>query len=378
MVTEDVIASVSVATIQCQLPEPIVFGDWVMPHRETVVVRLRSTMGVDGWAFTLTRDGAVAEQIRKTIASIYVGQPGGDQERVFTLARRRSLASHADGIGLRALSVMDLAAWDLACRSADRSIASMLGGKNGPMPVTAIIGYPPMSVGPAEIIDQVEALRAAGWRRFKVAMSADRSVTAARLRAVRSVAPNDWLGLDGAWMFDLVDDAVDFAKSVEDVGLGWFEDVFPPGDAAVVAQLRRRAAIPIAMGDEQGGSYYPEALLAAEAVDVVRVDLTCMGGITGGRKLVEKCGEKSVFVAPHMNGHVHSQVFSALGLHEMPIEWGVPWTGVDPYADSLVQPSVGRNGLMEPFPEEPGFGCLVNPEWARSQPHQDPDGILEE
>lgn len=373
---QDVIARVSVATIQCQLPEPIVFGDWVMPHRETVVVRLRSAKGVDGWAFTLTRDGAVAEQIRKTIAGIYVGQPVGDQERLFRLAWRRSLASHAGGIGLRALSIMDLAAWDLACRNDDRSIASILGGRNGPMPATAIIGYPPNSVGPADIISQVQALRAAGWRRFKVAMSSDRSMTAARLRAVRSVAPSDWVGLDGAWMFDDVDEAVDFAKSVEDVGLGWFEDVFPPGDAAMVAQLRRRVATPIAMGDEQGGSYYPEALLASDAVEVVRVDLTCMGGITGGRKLLGKCAERSVSVAPHMNGHVHSQVLSALGLQDAPIEWGVPWTGVDPYADSLVQPAIGRDGLMEPLPEDPGFGCLVNPEWARSQPHQDPDGIL--
>lgn len=377
MTSKDVIASVGVATIQCQLPEPIAFRDWVMNHRETVVVRLRSAKGVDGWAFTLTRDGAVAEQIRKTISGIYIGQPVGDQERLYDLAWRTSLASHASGLGLRALSIVDLAAWDLASRSADRSIGSMLGGKNGPMPATAIIGYPPKSVGPQEIAAQVELLRAAGWRRFKVAMSADYESTAARLRAVRSVAPDDWLGLDAAWMFDRVDDAVGFLESVEDVGLGWFEDVFPPGDAALVARLHQRVVTPIAMGDEQGGSYYPEALLAREAVDVVRVDFTCMGGVTGGKRLLERCAATNAFVAPHMNGHVHSQVLSALGLDRAPIEWGIPWTGVDPYADSLIQPSMGRDGHMEPFPEQPGFGPLVNPEWARSQPHQDPDRILE-
>ena len=376
MANQGVIQSVSVATIQCELPEPVIFGDWVMKHRETVVVRLQSEKGVDGWAFTLTRDGSVAEQIRKTLAGIYVGQPVEEQERLFALARRRSLASHASGIGLRALSIVDLAAWDLASRSSDRSIASMLGGKNGSMPATAIIGYPPTSVGPQEVAKQVETLRAAGWRRFKVAMSADHKSTAARLRSVRSVAPDDWLGLDAAWMFDSVDDAVEFITSVEDVRLAWFEDVFPPGDAALVAQLRRRVSTPIAMGDEQGGSYYPEALLARDAVDVVRVDLTCMGGISGGRKLIEACAGAKVFVAPHMNGHVHSQVFSALGLDEAPIEWGIPWTGVDPYADSLIQPSIDVEGYMRPLPEQPGFGPLVNSEWARSQPHQDPDGIL--
>ena len=57
-----------------------------------------------------------------------------------------------------------------------------------------------------------------------------------------------------------------------------------PGDAGKLRQLRERTDVPIAQGDEQGGSYYPEALILAEAVDVVRLDLTCMGGITAGRR----------------------------------------------------------------------------------------------
>ena len=44
----DVIESVSVATILGPLPEPIVFGDWVMQHRESALVRMRSTAGVEG------------------------------------------------------------------------------------------------------------------------------------------------------------------------------------------------------------------------------------------------------------------------------------------------------------------------------------------
>ena len=66
MPASSTIASISVATIQGQLPAPVVFGDWIMKQREFVVVRVRADSGHEGWAFTLTRDGAVAEQIRKT------------------------------------------------------------------------------------------------------------------------------------------------------------------------------------------------------------------------------------------------------------------------------------------------------------------------
>jgi L-alanine-DL-glutamate epimerase-like enolase superfamily enzyme len=135
--------------------------------------------------------------------------------------------------------------------------------------------------------------------------------------------------------------------------------------------------MPIAMGDEQGGLYYPEALLSSEAVDVVRIDLTCMGGITRGRQIIEQCLRANVAFAPHMNGHVHSQVFGALGHSDVPIEWGVPWTGVDPFADSLVQPEILPGGLMRPLSEQPGFGPLLNREWALSQPTNDPDHILD-
>ena len=133
--------------------------------------------------------------------------------------------------------------------------------------------------------------------------------------------------------------------------------------------------VPIAMGDEQGGSYYPEALLRADAVDVVRIDLTCMGGITGGRQVIDRCVQAGVEFAPHMFAHVHSQVFAALGFSDVPVEWGVPWTGVDPYADSLAQPVIA-DGKMAALPEGPGFGALVDLEWVKSQPYDDPQHIF--
>jgi L-alanine-DL-glutamate epimerase-like enolase superfamily enzyme len=181
--------------------------------------------------------------------------------------------------------------------------------------------------------------------------------------------------MDAAWVFRTVDDAAAFLDSVRDTNLGWYEDIFPPGDAGLVAGLRARAGgIKIAMGDEQGGSYYPEALLAKQAVDVVRIDLTCMGGITRARPMIEACKRAGVEFAPHMFAHVHSQVFGALG-HDVPIEWGVPGTGVDQFADSLRQP-VMRDGRMQPLSEQPGFGPLFNAPWIASEDHDDPDGLI--
>lgn len=376
--SRDVIESVSVATIQARLPAPVVFGEWIMRSREFALVRVRAASGLTGYAYTLTRDGAVAEQIRKTIASLYVGTTIGDQERTFTIAWRRSLASHAAGLGLRALSIVDLASWDLAAKAANVSIAAFLGGRNEPMPATAIIGYPPGTMGPEETGAQTADRYAAGWRRFKAPIAATPERTAARLRAARAAAPDAWLGMDAAWVYDDVDAAASFIESIPDVGLGWFEDVFPPGDAPMLRRLRDRIEVPIAQGDEQGGSYYPEALILADAVDVIRVDLTCMGGLTRGRSLIRSILDAGYSFAPHMFPHVHSQVMSALGYTDVPIEWGIPGTGVHPMDDPLPQPAMLPGGRIEPLEESPGFGRLVDAEWARDEPHEDPDGILAE
>jgi L-alanine-DL-glutamate epimerase-like enolase superfamily enzyme len=370
------IVSIGVATVDVELPVPVVFGNWVMRSREFAIVRLRLKSGHEGWSYTLTRDGAIATQIRRFLSPIYLGTSVADREAVFQLAKRRSLASYSSGIGLRALSILDLASWDAAAKVEELSITSMLGGSSSSMPAVAIIGYPPSRMGPEEIFDQTKDLYENGWRRFKAPVAGTDTLTAERLQAARRAAPDAWIGCDGAWIYDDVETAVRFAHSVEELELGCFEDVFPPGNAKLVRELRDRTSIPIAMGDEQGGSYYPDALLALDAVDIVRVDLTCMGGITGGKEVVRKCIDAGVSFSPHMFPHVHSQVFSGWGFTDAPIEWGAPGSGVHPMDDGLPGPVIGPDGRMAPLNAEPGFGQLVDFEWIRSQRYDDPDGIL--
>ena len=377
----ETIREVHCATVRAALAEPVVFGDWVMQHREFVVVRVRAESGLEGFAFTLSREGPVAAAIKQAVSHHYVGgtfASQADAAAAFYRCQGANLGALSGGMGLRGLSIVDLAVHDLLARSAGVSIARYLGGEPRSMPATAIIGYPPAAMPPDAVREQVRGLREDGWTRFKIPIALPLAYGRDRLLAAREAAGDEaWVGMDGAWVFRAVDDAVAFLDSVTDAKLGWFEDVFPPGDAAIVAALRARSnGIRIAMGDEQGGSYYPEALLQRHAVDIVRIDLTCMGGITRALPMIEACQAAGIEFAPHMFAHVHSQVFGALG-HDVPVEWGVPGTGVDQFADSLRRPVI-HDGRMEPLPEEPGFGPLVNAPWIASEDVDDPDGLIRE
>ena len=369
------IEAVDALTVRAPVPEVIRFGDWVMEHREFALVRVRTRDGICGYAFALSRDGPIAAMVHDYIGPRYVGRPTDAPEQAFASVQRSNLSNLVGGVGLRALSIVDLAVWDAEAKRQGLPIAVVLGGANVAMPVTGIAGYPP-SISPAEVIEQVAALDEQGYRRVKLPMAPDLALSKARLEAAASVSDDLWVGCDGAWMFHVVDDAVAFLESL-DMTLGWFEDAFPPGNARIIAALRERSPFPIAFGDEQGGAHYPESLIAHNAVDFVRVDVTTMGGISSIGDILAQVDAAGLQAAPHMNALEHAQIFGGLGRPDVPLEWGIPGSGVDQFADSLTQPVV-RDGLMEPLPEEPGFGRLVNPDWLRSVPHDDPAGIIDE
>src|SRR5205085_10575434 len=143
--------------ILAPLPTPVVFGSWVMRHREFALCAVRSEAGVVGRAFTYTRDGPIAAIVDRLVAPQYVGRSYDDPAALTYAAGWANNANLAAGSGFRALGLVDLATWDLKARAAEVPIARLLGGEVGPLPVVAIVGYPP-STSADEVGEQVREL----------------------------------------------------------------------------------------------------------------------------------------------------------------------------------------------------------------------------
>ena len=71
----DRITKVRTVTIKHMLATPIVYGEWVMRHREFTLVGIDAESGLRGFAYCLFRDGPVAEIVSRSIAPVYVGSP---------------------------------------------------------------------------------------------------------------------------------------------------------------------------------------------------------------------------------------------------------------------------------------------------------------
>jgi len=366
------IASVRIATFRAPLPVPVVFGNWVMRHREFALCGVVDSHGTVGVSFCYTRDGPIAALVERLIAPHYLAGDPGNPEALFDRAAWSNNAILASGVGHRALSLVDVATWDLAAKQRELPIETLLGGEPRPQRATAIVGYPPTMTA-AEVSGQVSGLLEDGWRRFKLPIAATLAETVDRLRSVRSLGEELWLGLDANWVFKRTEDAIDYIHRLESLGLGWVEDLMPPGNARRIAEVRAAVCVPIAMGDEQGGAYHPEALLLADAVDVVRLDASTNGGLSGFRRALGALGSRPF--STHMFPHVHSRVLSGLGIEAAPIEWGIVGNGVDQVSDRFSRP-VLRDGMMAPLPQEPGFGMNLDPRWLAAQDIDDPQDLI--
>jgi L-alanine-DL-glutamate epimerase-like enolase superfamily enzyme len=73
-----------------------------------------------------------------------------------------------------------------------------------------------------------------------------------------------------------------------------------PEDVAGIARLRREAGHPIGVGDELAERWTYEALLDAKAVDVLRLDVVAIGGVTPALEVLALAAQAGVPVAFHV------------------------------------------------------------------------------
>src|SRR3954452_4643949 len=168
----DPIVEVSAVTTRLELPRPITLGSMHIAHRAYAVVTVRTESGLEGNAFALSRDAPVAAVVNEQLAPVLVG---GDSDLV--AARhdecfRATVASGRVGVVLRALSLVDVALWDVKGKRAGLPLGRLLGG-NAPEVPTLLVGGYPTGEPPEELAARVGEYGRRGWRLLKLARVAD-------------------------------------------------------------------------------------------------------------------------------------------------------------------------------------------------------------
>jgi O-succinylbenzoate synthase len=256
-------------------------GLWL--EREAWILSLLSDVGGRGFgeAVLEPRDGETAHAVLDQLV----------REAANTVAEGRlpdaaELGSHG-AAGRAVQAALTAAEIDLRGEPIARAQASGPG-----VGVNATIA----SVGPAASAEAALQALEAGFRTIKLKAGAERETDALvdRIRAVRTaVGPEIRIRVDvnGAWDPGT---AVERLSAIERFGIEYVEEPLASGDPAELVQLRQRVAVPVAADESVVSVAAARALLDAEAVDVLVLKLSRIGGAAAALEIAELAEQSKV------------------------------------------------------------------------------------
>jgi L-alanine-DL-glutamate epimerase-like enolase superfamily enzyme len=200
------------------------------------------------------------------------------------------------GAAVTAIGGIDQAMWDLRGKLEGQPVWRLLGGASGRVPAYAS-GM--LYSSPDAVAAGCERAIARGFTRAKMRAGWSWDYDVASVEAARAVlGPDRDLMVDGTWRFTL-DDAIEFAKVLEEHRVFWFEEPLASDDLDDFIRLRAATTVPIAIGENEMAIHGFREWLRADAVDIVQADASRAGGITEVWKIAAEAHAKGVGFAPH-------------------------------------------------------------------------------
>lgn len=316
--------------ITLTLPQPVELGSYVIRARGFCVATVELEDGTVGTSFALDRGAPVSEAINTLIATPYRELFEGDPVKTWDQLLRQASPALSAGAALRGFSLVDLATHDAIARHEEQSVVARYGGERKKLDQWAVIGYPP-SRGPEEIAWEVKAAVDAGAVGVKLPVGMSPELTRERLIAAldTKLCP---VSTDLAWSCRTPADAM---KIVGGLDLAWVEDPFVPGSLDELRGLRSLLSVPLASGDDEGHLYHPQAFIETGAVDMLRMDATCQGGLSRMLLLNEYMAKSGLSISWHVYDAWHSQIASLIDSPTFSIEYSAPGASVDPLAEMI-------------------------------------------
>jgi L-alanine-DL-glutamate epimerase-like enolase superfamily enzyme len=252
------------------------------------------------------------------------------------------------GISVFALSMVDMALWDLRGKGLERPIHRLLGGCRPAVPTYASGGLW-LGASIDELAAEAKSFVGAGFRALKMRLGKPRlEEDVERVRAVRqAIGPDIALMADANQGFT-VDHAIRLGRRLEPFNLAWFEEPVPAYDLEGSARVAAALDTPIASGETEYARYGFRDMLRAGAADVLMPDLGRVGGVSEFVKVAHMADAVDVPVYSHIYTEQSLTLVAALGnatyLEHM------PWFG------SLFREKLELRDGMVVVPERPGFG----------------------
>lgn len=295
------VASVRTVTIALPLPRPLVLGPMTVARREYTLLEVRTVDGLRGKAYCLSREAPMAELVDRLITPHVRGQEIIDVPALWRRALRGSAIVGRVGLVRRALGLVDVALWDVRAQLAQRPLWQMLEQGNGGRDTMMVAAYPTLERDVDDVASEVIRQADRGWPLLKISRLADPSYMRRLLARIGdSIDVSRRLVVDAGFGWDTADDALAELAEWGSPELAWLEDPLLPEDVEGCAKIRSDSGMRIGVGDEVTDPVLMDRLILANALDVVRLDLIALGGITPALSLLARAQEAGLPVSCHV------------------------------------------------------------------------------
>ena len=357
------IASIEAIAISIPLKKNFGGSTYSVLKRCTVITRMRTDEGLASEVYNgdnREHGPEIVRLIREQLAPRVAGMDVLEVERAWQAMFELTHASADRKLLLEAIACVDCALWDLVGKARGKPVRDLLGGNRERLPILSIGGYYREGKTLADIGREMEAYRDAGMGgcKFKVGGLAPeddfKRVEAAR----RAAGPDFFLVVDANRGWN-ARDAIRFARLIEPLDIGWFEEPCHwYDDAALMAKVRQSTSIPVTAGQCEITSHGVRRLVDAGAVDFVNYDASEGGGVTDWRRAAEICRSAGARMAHHEESQISRQLLAGVP-HGTWVEcfadpdrdpvWQSVWVNRPPVKDGTL--AVGA---------DPGFGIVLD------------------
>jgi L-alanine-DL-glutamate epimerase-like enolase superfamily enzyme len=331
-----------------------------------LVVELALDDGTVGIGNAALAPHAVKTTIDTYLKPLLIGADPMDSEYLWQSMYRRTLPFGRKGIGMTAISAVDLAIWDAKGKLLKQPVFKLLGGRTKPkVPVYASRLY-------SQPLDTLHA---------EAKAYADEGFGAVKLRfgwgpkdGIAGMHKNlDLVKTTRAAVGDSVDIMADcymgwnmeyarrMLRLLEPLNMRWVEEPVISDDLAGYAELRALGHVAISGGEHEYTLHGFRQALDLRAFDIAQFDVNRVGGITAAKKIADLCEAYDVTVIPHAgqmhNYHITMSSYAgpiAEYFPQVPVEVGneLFWYIFD-------GEPVAKDGYIDLADDRPGFGLTL-------------------
>ncbi len=299
---------------------------------------------------------------------IVVGEDPFETERIWEKMYRQNIYAGRFGIGIHAMSGIDMALWDIKGKKLGMPVWKLLGGgfrKTIRCYASSLFAATPRKTGELgrHIADQGFSAVKFGWAPMGQDAATDVALVA---QAREGVGKGVDLMIDAGLVWD-AKTAIQRARAFEKYEIFWLEEPLAPDDYEGYRKLSQATDIRIAAGEEESSRQTYRRLIVEGNIDVVQVDLTRCGGFTEAVKIASMAADHGLPVANH---GFTTYINVAAALHWLN---AIPNALIAEYVtqeDTNLREFITRqkirakDGYLE-IPQEPGLGIDLDEEAVR-------------